>query len=240
MTGPVIQVRNLCLSLGNNLVLTDVHIDARPGEVHAIIGPNGGGKTSALRSILGQMPHSGDIRIEWSANRSIGYVPQVLEFDRGLPVTVINFMAMACQVTPAFFGLRKFRQEEVRNALARVGLVGKERQMIGSLSGGERQRMLFAQALVPDPALVILDEPMTALDESGVSIFENLIKSLKDQNKTILWVNHDMEQVQRLADVITVIDRDVIASGPTQTTLTESMKHGNFRGDLKRPEEQAA
>ena len=112
--------------------------------------------------------------------------------------------------------------------------------MIGTLSGGERQRMLFAQALVPDPALVILDEPMTALDESGISIFENLIKSLKDQNKTILWVNHDMEQVQRLSDVITVIDRDVIASGPTQTTLTDSMKHGNFRGDLKPREEQAA
>lgn len=231
--GPIIRVKNLCLSLGNSQVLENINLEAGPGQIHCIIGPNGGGKTSTLRSILGQMPHTGEISFQWSENRSVGYVPQTLEFDRGLPVTVKNFMAMACQTTPAFFGLRKHYREAVANALARVGLVGKENQMIGNLSGGERQRLLFAQALVPDPALVILDEPMTALDEAGSTIFENLILSLKQENKTILWVNHDMEQVERLSDQITVVDRDVIASGPTATTLSESMKYGNFRGDLK-------
>lgn len=232
--GPKIRVKNLCLNLGNNRVLDYVSIAADPGEVHCIIGPNGGGKTSMLRCILGQMPHTGDITFDWEINETIGYIPQTLEFDRTLPITVDNFMAMTVQKTPAFMGLRRSYKEVAYNALKRVGLEGKHKQMIGSLSGGERQRLLFAQALVPEPALVILDEPMSALDEAGMTIFEKLIAELKAEDKTILWVNHDMEQVERLSDKITVIDRDVVASGPTASTLTESMRHGNFRGDAKK------
>ncbi len=231
--GPKISVKNLNLTLGTTRVLDSVDLEAKPGEVHCIIGPNGGGKTSTLRCILGQMPHTGDIEFEWEVNETIGYIPQVLEFDRFLPVTVNNFMAMTVQTTPAFFGLRGIFKDEVHNALKRLGLEGKEKRMMGSLSGGEKQRLLFAQALVPEPSLIILDEPMTALDEAGMTVFEELIIELKNEGKTILWVNHDMEQVGRLSDTITVVDTQVIAHGPTQTTLTESMRHGNFRGDLK-------
>lgn len=232
--GPKITVSNLSLTLGRTQVLDSVSLTAEPGEVHCIIGPNGGGKTSTIRCILGQMPHTGEIHFEWDVNETIGYIPQVLEFDHFLPVTVTNFMAMTVQSTPAFFGLRGIFRDEVHNALKRVGLEGKEKRMMGSLSGGEKQRLLFAQALVPEPSLVILDEPMTALDESGMTIFEELILELKREGKTILWINHDMEQVERLSDKITVVDNQIIASGPTSTTLTESMRHGNFRGDLKK------
>jgi zinc transport system ATP-binding protein len=105
--GPKISVTNLGLSLGNSIILGNVDMLAEPGEVHCIVGPNGGGKTSTLRCILGQMPHTGDIQFEWGESQSIGYVPQFLDFDKTLPVTVINFMAMVCQRTPAFLGLRK-------------------------------------------------------------------------------------------------------------------------------------
>ena len=228
--GPKITVTNLNLTLGNVSILKGIDMQIRPGEVHCIVGPNGGGKTSTLRCILGQMPHSGDIRFDWSESRTIGYVPQFLDFDKTLPVTVKNFMSMVVQKTPAFFGMRKAYQEAVDKALDRVQLVGKENTMIGNLSGGERQRLLFAQALVPEPALVVLDEPMTSLDEAGIEIFEGLIQELTAQGKTLIWVNHDMEQVNRAADKVTVIDTRVIASGPVQEVLTEPMMHGNFHG----------
>ena len=227
--GPQIRVSNLSLSLGNNPILNDVNLEVTPGEIHCIVGPNGGGKTSTLRCILGQMPHTGDIQLEWGENTNIGYVPQFLDFDKTLPITVKNFMAMVCQDMPAFLGLRKANRDLVASALAKVKLENKETTMIGTLSGGERQRLLFAQAMIPESSLVILDEPMTSLDEAGITIFENLIKELAAEGKTILWVNHDMAQVKRLASKVTVVDTEVIASGPTAEVLTEPMMHGNFR-----------
>jgi zinc transport system ATP-binding protein len=228
--GPKINVTNLGLSLGNSEILNGINMQVDPGEVHCIVGPNGGGKTSTLRCILGQMPHTGNIEFEWGDSRTIGYVPQFLDFDKTLPVTVKNFMSMVCQQTPAFFGLRKKYQKAVEDALASVHLKDKEKAMIGNLSGGERQRLLFAQALIPEPSLIVLDEPMTSLDEAGISIFEGLINDLTSKGKTLLWVNHDMAQVKRLANKLTVIDGGVIASGPVDEVLTEPMMHGNFRG----------
>ncbi len=227
--GPKISVLNLGLSLGNSTILSNINMLAKPGEVHCIVGPNGGGKTSTLRCILGQMPHTGDIQFEWGENKCIGYVPQFLDFDKTLPVTVNNFMTMVCQNTPAFLGLRKKYREAVAAALDIVKLNGKEKTMIGNLSGGERQRLLFAQALIPEPSLVVLDEPMTSLDEAGITIFEDLIQDLTARGKTLLWVNHDMAQVKRVSTRVTVIDTEVIASGPTNEILTEPMMHGNFR-----------
>lgn len=228
--GPKITVTNLNLSLGNVGILESIDMQIQPGEVHCIVGPNGGGKTSTLRCILGQMPHTGDISFEWGEGQTIGYVPQFLDFDKTLPVTVKNFMSMVVQKTPAFFGMRKAYKDAVEKALDRVQLIDKENTMIGNLSGGERQRLLFAQALVPEPALVVLDEPMTSLDEAGIQIFEGLIQELTANDKTLLWVNHDMAQVKRIADKVTVIDTQVIASGPVAEVLTEPMMHGNFRG----------
>lgn len=230
--GPKIQVTNLSLSLGNVEILKNINLTAEPGQVQCIVGPNGGGKTSTLRCILGQMPHSGDIRFEWAPDdqtRTIGYVPQFLDFDKTLPVTVKNFMSMVCQQTPAFFGLRKAYKESIEKALNRVQLIDKEKTMIGNLSGGERQRLLFAQALVPEPSLVVLDEPMTSLDEAGMEIFEGLIQELSANDKTLLWVNHDMTQVKRASDKMTVIDTTTVVSGLTSDVLTEPMMRGNFR-----------
>jgi zinc transport system ATP-binding protein len=113
-------------------------------------------------------------------------------------------------------------------ALAQVNLTTKRKYMIGSLSGGERQRLLFAQALIPEPSLLVLDEPMTSLDESGARLFETLITELNAKGTTVLWINHDLDQVQRLADSITVIDKVVIAHGATKETLTPAMQRGVF------------
>ena len=229
MKGPAIHAEHLSLRLGASQVLHDLNFSIDAGALHCIIGPNGGGKTSAVRCILGQMPHSGSIRLAWpDSTRTIGYVPQLIEMERTLPLSIDDFMRALCQQKPAFMTTRKAVRAQIDAALQRVGLRDKRKLMLGSLSGGERQRLLFAQALIPAPALLVLDEPMTSLDESGSRLFEQLIRELHTDGITVVWINHDLEQVRRLAQSISVIDRDLLAHGPAATTLPDDMAHGVF------------
>lgn len=230
MQGPAIHVTNLALKLGNSPILSDMNFSIAAGALHCFIGPNGGGKTSTVRCLLGQMPHSGEIRFEWdgATERTIGYVPQLIEMERTLPLTIDNFMTALSQNKPAFMSTRKDVKQKIDAALERVGLSAKRKFMIGSLSGGERQRLLFAQALIPAPALLVLDEPMTSLDEGGARLFESLISEIHAGGTTVLWINHDLEQVKRLAQTITVVDKGVVAHGPVDIVLTEEMQRGVF------------
>ena len=229
MQGPSVHVENLSLRLGVSRILNNMNFSIAAGSIHCFIGPNGGGKTSTLRCLLGQMPHSGSIRFDWKdANHTIGYVPQLIELERTLPLTILDFLTLVSQNHPAFTGTRKQVRPAIYEALDRVGLNSKSRYMIGSLSGGERQRLLFAQALLPTPSFLVLDEPMTSLDEGGARQFEALITDLNKEGATVLWINHDLDQVARMAQEITVIERGVLASGPLATTLTDEMKRGVF------------
>src|SRR5688572_16194863 len=176
MQGPSIEFAGVNLALGNTRILEDVSFTVRAGTIHCVVGANGGGKTSLVRSLLGQMPHSGRISIQWQQGKVIGYVPQALDFDKSLPVTVLDFMAMTGQRRPAFLGLARSRRARVEAVLERFGVRDKLKSRLGSLSGGERQRVLFAQAMIPEPALLVLDEPATALDPSGKGILEDAIR----------------------------------------------------------------
>jgi zinc transport system ATP-binding protein len=223
MQGPSIQFSDVNLTLGNTQILRNVSFNVRAGTVHCIIGANGGGKTSLIRSLVGQMPHTGRISIEWHGSQIIGYVPQTLDFDQTLPVTVRDFLAMTTQRRPVFLGLSRARREAIDAALDRVGLGEKAAYRLGSLSGGERQRVLFAQATLPEPALLVLDEPMTGLDVEGHAIIERAICKFAEDGGTVLWINHDILKVHELADHLTYIDRTVLLDGPPREALaTES------------------
>lgn len=226
MQGPSIKFENVNLSLGNTRILQDISFSIRPGKIHCIIGANGGGKTSLILSMLGQMPHSGNITIEWHDNRVIGYVPQTLEFDKTLPVTVRDFMGMTCQRRPVFLGIARSRHSQITAVLDRVGLASKSKSILGSLSGGERQRVLFAQALIPEPALLVLDEPMTGLDLAGRKILETSIVDFTNAGGTVVWINHDIVQVNEIADTLTYIDREVLLDGdPRQVLASGTAAH---------------
>jgi len=217
--GPSIDFERVGLSLGNTEILRDVSFKVRAGTVHCIVGANGGGKTSLVRSLLGQMPHTGKIAIHWNEGRVVGYVPQVLDFDKSLPITVADFMAMTCQRRPVFFGLARSTRVAIDGALERLGLAGKRNSRLGSLSGGERQRVLFAQALIPEPALLVLDEPMTGLDLKGKEILEQTIVGFAKAGGTVLWINHDIVQVHELADALTYVNRTVLLDGRPREVL---------------------
>ncbi|MGD2167749.1 MAG: metal ABC transporter ATP-binding protein [Gammaproteobacteria bacterium] len=219
MQGPSIEFADVSLTLGNTQILRNVSFSVHSGTVHCIIGANGGGKTSLIRSLLGQMPHSGRISLEWHGSRIIGYVPQTLDFDKTLPVTVRDFLAMTTQRRPVFLGVSKARRALIDAALDRVGLAQKSAYKLGSLSGGERQRVLFAQATLPEPALLVLDEPMTGLDLEGHAIIERAIRTFAQGGGTVLWINHDILKVHEVADRLTYIDQTVMLDGPPREAL---------------------
>jgi zinc transport system ATP-binding protein len=219
MKGPSIKFENVSLDLGNTSVLSDINFNIQAGEIHCVVGANGGGKTSLIRSMLGQMPHKGSISIEWHDNRTIGYVPQSLDFDKTLPVRVIDFIGMTCQRRPVFTGISGDKRTVVDDVLERVGMVEKKSSMLGSLSGGERQRVLFAQAMIPEPSLLVLDEPMTGLDLDGKEIIERAIIEFTKAGGTAVWINHDIAQVYDIAQAMTYIDRKILLDGNPRDVL---------------------
>ncbi|KPB68902.1 metal ABC transporter ATP-binding protein [Pseudomonas cannabina] len=219
--GPDIAFNQVSLTLGRTTILDRVHFNVRAGSVHALVGPNGGGKSSLIKTLLGQMPHQGQLSLQWPAAPGLtGYVPQALEFDRGLPMTVDDFMAAMCQRRPAFLGLSKHYAAAIGEALERVGMQDKRKRRMGALSGGERQRVLLAQGLIPAPQLLVLDEPMSALDEAGIQVFERLLGDWRRSGITVLWIEHDLDAVRRLADQVTGLNRRVLFDEPAATALT--------------------
>jgi len=224
--GPALQLQQLSLSLGNTEVLQDISFAIKAGEVHCLIGPNGGGKTSLLRCLLGQMPHRGSIAIDYAqasveAQQLTGYVPQQLHMDKTLPLTVNDFMAIACESRrPVFFGMSSAGKSISEQLLDRVGLgANKRRRPVGSLSGGERQRLLFAQAMIPRPSLLLLDEPLASLDQGGVQQIIELIAECSAQGTTIVWVAHELSLVKEVADSVSCISRQLHATGPVEEVL---------------------
>lgn len=229
MTGPAISFESLSLSFGRTEVLRDVSFQIAAGSIHAIVGPNGGGKSSLIRCLLGQVAHRGRVELNWpGAPGRIAYSPQALQFDAGLPMTVQDFLAALDGARPAFLRPSAESRARIEARLARVGMAGKSQRRMGALSGGERQRVLMAQALDPAPDLLILDEPMAALDEAGAGMIEDLLTRLRAAGVTVIWVEHDLDAVRRLADRVTALNRQLLFQGAPRDELTAERVIGLF------------
>ena len=220
--GPQIVCTDVGLSIGRNHILSAITLTIEPGTIHCIIGPNGGGKSSLIRALLGQVRHTGSIAISWhTENRTIGYVPQVLTVDKTMPLTVRDFITLCVQNRPAVFGMKRSLKKTVAEIIDNVRLSGKEKFLFSELSGGERQRVLFAQALIPRPQLLILDEPMNSIDRGGAEIFSEIISDAAAHGATILWVHHDLAQVRKVAHTVSCINRHLVFSGSPTEVMNE-------------------
>ena len=204
MKDPLLEISGLTLRPGRDALVTNFSLAVSRGTLHAIVGPNGAGKTTLLSAILGLVPFEGRILARWKGRGRIAYVPQQFHVDRTLPVTVADFLALTRQRRPVCLGISGATRTRISLLLARVGLAGFEDRALSALSGGELRRVLLANALDPLPELLILDEPLSGLDEAGAAWLDQTLISLKGEI-TVVMVSHDADQVRRIADHVTAM-----------------------------------
>jgi len=219
---PLVELLDVSIARQREHLLSHVSLRVERGSIHVIVGPNGAGKTTLLVALLGLVPFEGRIVAHWRRDGRIGYVPQSFFVDPSLPVTVADFLALTRQRLPVCFGIAAATRTRIAALLDEVGLRGLDQRPLAVLSGGETRRVLLAHALDPIPELLILDEPASGLDESGVQQLEELLHTLKERGATILMVSHDLEQVRRVADRVTVLDRAIVKEGSAAEALADA------------------
>jgi len=221
-----LEIRDLSVRLGGTEILSGVHADIRCGEITALVGPNGAGKSTLLRAILGQVPYTGEIRFCRAAEHgkgapTIGYVPQRLDLDRNVPMTVLDFLSLTSQRYPVALGYGRGSRREAEEVLARGGVAHLLSRPFGKLSGGELQRVLLALALRGNPDILLLDEPVSGVDLSGEELFRDFLDRIHRESPfSLLLVSHDLSVVSRHADHVICLNRSVICQGATTETLT--------------------
>lgn len=214
-----IDLDRITVRRGGQTLLQDVSMHIHCGQLTVLIGQNGAGKTTLIRALLEEIPHSGTIRHMDGRGLNIphlrtGYVPQHLQFDREMPLTVLDFMAAALSRRPVWTGVGKKTRTAVGEALSAVSAGDLMDQPLGRCSGGELQRVLLALAMTPAPDLLVLDEPVSGIDRNGLKMFLDTLLDLKrTHHMAILLVSHDLRFVREYADHVVLLDKSVLAQG---------------------------
>ena len=207
-----IALENVSVVRGGQTLLQDVSMHIHCGQLTVLIGQNGAGKTTLIRALLGEYAHGGTIRHVDGEGRDVahmrtGYVPQHLEFDKEMPVTVEDFLAASLTRRPVWTGVGKKTRAQVMEALKMVEGEKLLHRPLGRCSGGELQRVLLALALHPAPDLLVLDEPVSGVDQNGLQMFLDTVVRLKEHHHmAILLVSHDLNVVRQYADHVVLLD----------------------------------
>ena len=219
-----LRLRSVSVVLGGVQILTNVSFEPAVGQLNAIIGPNGAGKTTLLRAILGLLPYSGAIDVGRDRDGRplrIAYVPQRLDFDHGMPMSVYDLLAGGLQRRPVWLGHKRQACRVADQCLARVGGANWGHHRLGVLSGGELQRVLLALALTSEPDILLLDEPVSGVDIAGEELFCDLLGTLQKEGRyTMLLVSHDLSIVSEHTQYVLCLNRTVQCQGATVETLT--------------------
>jgi zinc transport system ATP-binding protein len=226
---PLVEVDRVSVRHGDALVLDGVSLAVAHGEFLGIIGPNGCGKTTLLRVMLGLLrPTSGTVRLfgqplasfrDW---RRLGYMPQKTSFDVALPVTAAEVVTTG--IVPRLGWRRGAGADELRKVTESLALVGMEKHAharMGTLSTGQQQRVLIARALVSDPELLLLDEPTASIDVEAQSSFYTLLRSFnRDRGVTLVIVSHDIGVVAQEVSRVACLNRHLLSCGHPADVLT--------------------
>jgi zinc transport system ATP-binding protein len=215
----VVEIDRLSYAYSGNLVLNNISFSIGEGDILGIIGPNGAGKTTLFSCMLGLLDdYMGTIKIfgediknkNGKVFKSIGYIPQKKTIEENFPATVEEIVSLGITITG------KISKEKIASALETVGLLVQKDRRVGELSGGQQQRVLIAKAMVNNPKLLILDEPVTGIDLDTQNKFYSLLKKLNQENKiTIIWASHDLDAVNKLATSVACINRSMFFHGKT-------------------------
>lgn len=231
---PIFDVKGLDFQVGDQKILSNISLEIFEGEYIAIIGPNGGGKTTLIRLLLGlEKPSAGKLKIfgkkyenfkEWY---KIGYVPQRASLvDENFPATVEDIVSMGRVAKRGLFGrMSKEDKNAVKDAMKKMDVLTLKDKMVGTLSGGQRQRVMIARALASNPKILILDEPNTGVDVVSQHRFYSLLSKLnKEENITILFITHDIgvivDDIQRL---FTINQKATVCNNPKEAMSCEDM-----------------
>jgi zinc transport system ATP-binding protein len=215
----IVEIDKLSYTYPDNLVLDNISFTMDEGDILGIIGPNGAGKTTLFSCMLGlRDDYTGTIKIlgedikkkNSKVFKSIGYIPQKKTIEQNFPATVEEIVSL--EITTA----DKTSKEKIALALETAGLLAQKDRRVGELSGGQQQRVLIAKAMVNNPKLLILDEPVTGIDLEMQNRFYSLLKRLNQENNiTIIWASHDLDAVNRFATSVACINRSMFFHGKT-------------------------
>jgi zinc transport system ATP-binding protein len=182
--------------------LAPVSLSLERGALHALVGPNGQGKSTFLDCVLGLVAHTGTL--ELAASTPLALVPQRLDTP-ALPLTVEEFFALSRTSRPSWLGTPASLRRATSDALEAMAIPSLARRPLGDLSGGELRRVLLADALASPPGVLLLDEPEAGLDAASVERLHRALTTATAAGHTVLWVSHDAASVQRLASAVTTL-----------------------------------
>ncbi len=211
----LISIEKLSVKYGSNTVLRAVDLEISSGEIVTIVGPNGSGKTSLLKAIIGAVqPADGEVKLK--PKLKIGYIPQRLNFDSTLPLTVERFMHLT----------EKINKKDCTAALKTAGVPELQKKQMSNLSGGQFQRVLLARALLGSPEILILDEATQGLDQPGSAAFYRQIEDVRrNTGCAILMISHDLHVVMSASDRVVCLNGHVCCAGtPSAVASTPEYK----------------
>jgi zinc transport system ATP-binding protein len=240
MSANLVTIRGLRVTLGGNEILRGLDADVARHKVTALIGLNGCGKSTTLRAIVKEVPYAGKITFHCGHDHTrptpehVGYVPQKLQIQANLPLTVYDLFGLALQRRPLFLGVGRAVRARMEKMLDRVGALGLLHKPVEKLSGGELQRVLLALALNPKPELLLLDEPAAGIDFKDQKAFYDLIGDLnRETGVTVVLVSHEMSVVSKLAHHVLCLEGGRIkCQGAPTEILTGEMLAQTFGADM--------
>lgn len=226
-----IKIRNLGVVMGGQVILENINLHIHCGTVTAIIGKNGAGKSTLIRAILNDIPHTGDIEFKDSENGHIrrlriGYVPQYLNVEKHTPVSVYDMIASYQSNIPVFLGKSRRLYEQILEGLRVFDAQALIDKQVCNLSGGELQRVLLSMAVMDEPNLLLLDEPVSGVDQNGMELFYKQIEYLTEHfDLAVILISHDLSYVKKYADKVVLLDERILAQG----TPKEVYESAQFR-----------
>ena len=225
----LVECRDLSAGYGGEPVLRDVTFAAEPGQAVAVLGPNGGGKTTLFRALLKEIPPTSGSAV---LNARTAYVAQTDRTSLDFPVSAQDVALMGALGRGRWWlPATRADRRDAAAALERVGLAGQRATRFGELSGGQRQRVLIARALVQDARVLLLDEPLAGVDPARAEGIARLFDELSAEGRTLLVSSHDIESARRYRSVLCLNGRQV-AFGPPQETLTRATLEQTYGSEI--------
>lgn len=226
-----IKMKDIGVKAGKSVIIEHVNLHIHCGRLTVIIGRNGAGKSTLIKAVLGEIRHSGTIEFRDMRNRSIqdlriGYVPQHLNIEKNTPTSVYDMFASYISNVPVFFRKSRSLEQRIRNSLELFQAQDLVDKQLCDLSGGELQRVLLSIACKPVPNLLLLDEPVSGIDQNGMELFyHNLAMLKKNYDLAMVLVSHDLDFVEKYADSVILLDRTVLKEGtPKQVFTSDAFK----------------